>query len=80
MTTNAKARITRLFVDQIEDGVARVLLGERVVSLPVDLLPGGAREGDWVQLSVGVIPPPAIDTEDIRERLAKDDPGGIIKL
>lgn len=75
-----EARHTKLFVDAIEDGIARVLLGERDFSMPVDLLPAGAREGDWVELSVGVVPPPPSDTEQVRQRLAKDDPGGTIKL
>ncbi len=73
-------RSTRLFVDAIDDGIARVLLGERVLSIAVDLLPAAVREGEWVELSVGVVPPPDSDTDETRERLAKDDPGGTIKL
>ena len=70
----------RLFVDQIEGGVARVLRGEQVVSLDASLLPAGTREGDWVQLTVGIIPAPASDADERRRRLAKDDPGGPLKL
>ncbi len=73
-------RLTQLFVDEIDDGVARLLIGETVVSIPTHLLPEGAREGDWIELSVGVIPPPPQDTEERRKRLAADDPGGPIKL
>jgi Protein of unknown function (DUF3006) len=73
-------RITRLFVDEIEDETARVLFGEHAFSVPAALLPEGAREGDWVEVSVRSIPAPPGDTEARRERLAKDDPGGTIKL
>jgi hypothetical protein len=70
----------RLFVDQLEGGTARVLHGEHVVSLDASLLPAGTREGDWVQLTVGIIPPPPSDADERRRRLAKDDPGGPLKL
>lgn len=76
----AERRATRLFVDAVDDDTARVLLGERVFTIPAELLPAGASEGDWVELSVGVIPSPPSEAEEIRERLAKDDPGGPIKL
>jgi hypothetical protein len=73
-------RNTRLFIDEIEDDVARVLRDEQALSIPVSLLPPGAREGDWIEMSVRVIPPPPGDTEARRNRLVKDDPGGTIKL
>ena len=76
----AVRRMTQLFVDEIDDGVARLLIGETVVSIPAHLLPEGAREGDWIEMLVGVIPPPPQDTEERRKRLAADDPGGPIKL
>ena len=76
----ADRRATRLFVDAIDDDTARVLLGERVFTIPAQLLPHGAREGDWVEIAVGVVPAPASEADEIRERLAKDDPGGPIKL
>jgi hypothetical protein len=80
MTT--EARVTQIFVDEIEEGVARVLIDELALSLPVNLLPPGAREGDWVELAARVIPPPQStqDTEARRKRLAADDPGGPLKL
>lgn len=71
---------TRLFVDEVERDRARVLLGERVLELPLELLPPGVREGDWLQMEVGVIPAPPTDTEERRRRLAKDDPEGPLKL
>jgi hypothetical protein len=73
-------RITQLFVDEIDDDVARVLQDQHAFSIPVALLPEGSREGDWIELSARVIPAPATDTEERRKRLAKDDPGGTVKL
>lgn len=74
------ARTTPWFIDEIEDGVARLLCGEEVLSLPVSALPEGAHEGAWVAMSVGLIPPPPQDTEARREHLVASDPGGPIKL
>lgn len=73
-------RSTPLFVDEIQDGVARLLRGTEVVSLSAILLPMGAREGDWIEISVGIIPAPPDDTAERRKKLAADDPGGPIKL
>lgn len=72
--------ITLLFVDEIEDGVVRVMLGETALTLPASLLPPDLREGDWVELSGRVVPAPPQDTEERRHRLAADDPGGDLKL
>lgn len=80
MTAAPTARSTRWFVDEIDEGVARLLSGETVLALPISALPEGAREGDWVVLSVGLIPPPQTDTEARRDRLVASDPGGPIKL
>ena len=73
-------RQLRLFVDRIDEGVARVLVGDAELALPLSVLPEGVREGDWVQMDVGIIDPPPSDTEERRRRLAKDDPGGPLKL
>lgn len=73
-------RTTRLFVDELDGGFARVLVDEQVLTLPVGVLPAGVREGDWVQMDVGIIDPPPGDTDERRRRLAKDDPGGPLKL
>lgn len=37
-------------IDSIEDGVAALHDGERLVRLPAELLPEGAREGDVVRV------------------------------
>ncbi len=60
--------------------VARVLLDEQALLFPLALLPVGVREGDWVELSARVVPPPPSAAESIRERLVRDDPGGPLKL
>jgi hypothetical protein len=71
---------TIVFVDAIEAGQARLLLGERTFTVPASLLPAGAREGSWIRLSATVVPPPPDDAEKTRQRLAGDDPGGDLKL
>jgi hypothetical protein len=69
-----------LFVDAIEAGRARLLLGEEAFTIPARLLPKGAREGSWIRLSAAVVPAPPSRAAAIRAKLAKDDPGGPIKL
>lgn len=75
-----KVRETRAFVDEIDGGVARLLVGEEPFTIPRALLPGEAREGAWVVITIAVAAAPPDDTERKRKRLAKDDPGGDIKL
>ena len=70
----------RAFVDAIDEGVARLLIGEQAFTLPAALLPAGVREGDWVEITVARAPAPPDDTEARRRRLGKDDPGGDIEL
>jgi hypothetical protein len=69
-----------LFVDAIEGGRARLLLGEEAFSFPARLLPKGAREGSWNRLSGRVVSAPRSDAAAIRRKLARDDPGGPLKL
>jgi hypothetical protein len=71
---------TAAFVDLIEDGTARLLVGAQAFSLPRSLLPADAVEGSWVKLGIAVIPAPPDDSEERRHRLGQDDPGGDIKL
>ena len=70
----------RVFVDAIEAGRARLVLGEEAFTVPARLLPKGAREGSWIELSGRVVPAPPSRAAAIRRKLAKDDPGGPIKL
>jgi hypothetical protein len=74
---------TRVFVDAIEAGVARLLVGEQAFTLPAQLLPAGVREGDWVEITIGRVPAPpdaGEDSEAWRRRLSRGDRGGDVKL
>ncbi len=79
-TDDQAARTTTLFVDEIEDDSATLLLGERSFAVPRALLPEDAGEGDWLLFRIARTAPPSNDTAARRERLGKDDPGGDIKL
>jgi len=70
-----------LFVDAVEGDTARLVLsGGAAFSVPVRLLPPGAKEGSWLQASFTLAPPPPDDAAEIRARLGKGDDGGDIKL
>jgi hypothetical protein len=71
---------TLVYVDAIEAGRARLVVDADAFTIPARLLPDGAREGSWLKLSVGLVPAPPSRAAAIRKRLAKDDPGGPIKL
>jgi hypothetical protein len=79
-TDDQAGRKTTLFVDEIEDDGATLLLGERSFAVPRALLPEDAREGDWLLVRVARTAPPPDDAAARRGRLGKDDPGGDIKL
>ena len=71
-----------LFVDAIEAGTARLLLGVDAFTLPVRLLPAGAKEGSWLRLSfeLAPAPPDADDDGALRRKLGRDDDGQNFKL
>ena len=71
---------TIVFIDEVEDQVARLVQGEQVFHLPRGLLPADAREGQWLRISVALTPAPPNDSEALRKRLGESDPGGDIKL
>lgn len=79
-TSTTPPKEALLFVDAIEAGRARLLLDEETFTVPARLLPKGAREGSWIRLSGTVVPAPPSDADAIRKKLARDDPGGPIKL
>jgi len=80
MTTPGE-KTTVIFVDEIEDDSARLLLDERSFTVPRSLLPEDAREGQWLRLSVARTSAAAgDDTAARRARLGDHDPGGKIKL
>lgn len=71
-----------LFVDAIEDGRARLLLGRDAFEVPAALLPRGAREGSWLRWSMEPAPAPPDDDQGstLRAKLGRDDDGGDIDL
>jgi hypothetical protein len=69
-----------VFIDEVEDLVARLVLNEQVFHLPRALLPADAREGQWLRISVALAPAPPDDGAALRKRLGEGDPGGDIKL
>jgi hypothetical protein len=77
----AGAPATLLFVDAIENGRARLLLGRDAFEIPAKLLPNGAREGTWVRLSfAAAAAPPSDDGAALRAKLGRADDGGDIEL
>lgn len=77
--TPTKTKTTAVFVDAVENGRARLLLGGDAFTVPAALLPDDAGEGSWLQLSTTITPPQA-DPDALRRKLGRDDPGGPIKL
>lgn len=70
-----------VYVDAVEGEIARLVLsGGTAFSVPVRLLPPGAKEGSWLQASFALAPPPPDHAAEIRARLGRDDDGGDIKL
>ncbi len=80
MTKTNKSTPNLLFVDAIEGAHARLVLDDESFTIPARLLPRGAREGSWIQLSIVVVPAPASDAAALRDKLARGDRGGPIKL
>ena len=74
------ARENIVFIDEVEDRVARLVHGDQVFHLPRALLPADAREGQWLRISVALTSAPPNDSAALRKRLGEDDPGGDIKL
>jgi hypothetical protein len=71
---------TLLFVDQIENGWAHLLLGEDAFDVPARLLPVGTEEGTWLRWSFSFAPAPPDVGAAIRRKLQQGDDGGDIKL
>jgi hypothetical protein len=69
-----------VFIDEVEDLVARLVLNEQVFHLPRALLPADAREGQWLRISVTLTPAPPDDSAALRKRMGESDPGGDISL
>lgn len=69
-----------LFVDAIEAGTARLLLGVEAFNWPARLLPAGAKEGSWLRASFELVPAPPDDDGALRRKLGQDDDGRDLKL
>ena len=70
-----------LFVDAVEADTARlVATGGVAFTVPLRLLPPGAKEGSWLRASFALADPPPDDGARIRARLGRGDDGGDIKL
>ncbi len=80
MNDQARSGATTLFVDAIENGIARLLAGKEAFSVPVRLLPPGTKEGTWLSASFVAVPAPPDAAAEIRQRLGRDDDGGDLKL
>lgn len=78
---STRAGAALLFVDAVEGESARLVLpGGSAFSVPVRLLPPGAKEGSWLQASFALAPAPPDDAAEIRARLGQGDDGSDIKL
>lgn len=71
---------TMVFIDEVEDRVARLVLDDQVFHLPRALLPAEAHEGQWLRISVAAASAPPDGSAALRKRLGENDPGGPIKL
>jgi hypothetical protein len=71
---------TTVFVDEVEDQVARLVAGERIFHLPLALVPADAHEGQWLRISIALVAAPPEGQTGLRNRLGGNDPGGPIKL
>jgi hypothetical protein len=79
-TSEQAQTTTTLFIDEIEDDSARLLLDQRSFTVPRALLPEDSHEGEWLILSVARTSPPPDVSAARRARLGAGDPGGNIKL
>lgn len=85
-SSTAPPRVTRVFLDGLEAGVARLLLADeqgewRSYHLPAAVLPKDAQEGGWLEFSARSIPPPPdLDARALREQLGRGDRGGNFSL
>ncbi len=79
-SSGANEKPSLLFVDAVENGRARLLLGRDAFEVPVALLPRGAREGSWLRWSLALAPAPPDDEQGaaLRAKLGRDDDGGDI--
>jgi hypothetical protein len=69
-----KGRDTLWFIDQVNDGGATVMQGDKTMTIPLDLLPKGASEGKYFDPDSGsVVDTPPGPGDDIRKKLVQPD-------
>lgn len=79
--TQGSAHEEPAFVDLIEDDYALLVINEHTLTVPIESLPTNACAGSWISLSrKEIVEAPKSKADEIRVKLAKDDPGGPIKL
>jgi hypothetical protein len=79
-TDRQPSRLATLFVDELEDDGARLLLDEHSFTVPRALLPADVQEGQWLLFSIVKTAAPPDETSARRKRLGEDDPGGKVEL
>ena len=86
MSDKATSSSVHAYVDAVEEEVARILLKDKAGewrghNLPAAVLPAGAGEGSWLELSFKVIAPPEGEAAPkLRDKLGQGDRGGDIVL
>ncbi len=68
-----------MFVDDINDNIATVIVGDTTFNISTAKLAPNVAAGDWI-CNYELTLPPTSDAESIRHRLAADDDGADIKL
>jgi hypothetical protein len=69
-----------LFVDEIEEDDAWLMLGDKRHRVPRAVLPNGAGEGTWLRVCIDEAPAEAKEIEARRAQLTRSDAGGKLKL
>lgn len=78
---NATSRVTRAFVDSIENDIARLIINAHVLKFPAVILPAGVCEGQWIEIQISQARSEDPDTIDAkRKQIAEKDDGNDIKL
>lgn len=67
------------FIDKIENGKASIMQGEKMVSVPVDMLPKGVKEGDTIDPQTGEVVNGDNEGDELRKGMVNDE-GGELKL
>ena len=63
-----KSKTTRVFVDQVDEGIATIIISEQTARVPVSLLAAGAGEGQWIEIAIRLVPVPREHARGRRRR------------